>query len=226
MITWALLFNLTFDMQNPSTELIYVADPMCSWCYGFGPQLATVQEATGLPVRLVMGGLYVGDRAQPATPGLRQYLEETWDRVESRTGQPFRFDHAEPLVQGDWMYDTAPSAQAVIHVRDKTPDRALAYLGAVQRAFYFDGRDVTKWEVLESIGQELGLGSIASIDSLLNPGSLEKDMAESLALGANGYPKVILGTSYPDGRVDHVPVATGFTRASDVQRKIQVLLTP
>ena len=210
--------------RNESTELIYVADPMCSWCYGFGPHLASVKEASGLPVRVVMGGLYVGDRAQPATPELREYLESTWARVQAQTGQEFRFDRAEALIRGTWMYDTAPSAQAVIHLRDEDPEQALPYLSAVQRAFYFDGRDVTQWEVLEAIAQERGLNSISSIDSLLKPSSLEGDMAEAKALGAIGYPKLIAATPQPDGAVERIPIATGFTSASEIHRKLAVLL--
>ena len=196
---------------------------MCSWCYGFGPQLEKVRETSGLPVRLVMGGLYVEERLQPATPDLRRYLEETWSRVQLRSGQPFRFDRAEPMVHGDWTYDTAPSGQAVIHVRDQTPDRALDYLSAVQRAFYFEGRDTTQWDVLDSIARELGLDSIASLDALLNPSSLNKDIAESRQLSATGFPRLILETRHPDGGVDRVPVATGFTQAPEVLRKIKVL---
>ena len=43
-------------------HLIYFADPMCSWCYGFWPVIAAVQAAFGetLPIRLVMGGLRPG----------------------------------------------------------------------------------------------------------------------------------------------------------------------
>ena len=32
-------------MQPP--RLIYFADPMCSWCYGFAPEMAEVLEAQG-----------------------------------------------------------------------------------------------------------------------------------------------------------------------------------
>lgn len=212
--------------RTESSQLIYVADPMCSWCYGFGPQLATVLESSGLPVRVVMGGLYVGDNAQPATPDLRHYLEQTWSHVEARTGRTFRYDRAEPLVSGSWVYDTGPSAQAVIHVRDKDPGRALPYLSAVQQAFYEAGRDVTQWDVLEAIAQEAGVGGIATIDSLLSPSSLLQDMAEARALGASGFPKLILSGEHPDGRVERIPIATGFTPALEMQRKLDVLLTP
>ena len=36
--------------------LVYFADPMCSWCYGFGPELdALLIGRPGLRVDLVMG---------------------------------------------------------------------------------------------------------------------------------------------------------------------------
>ena len=43
-------------------HLIYVMDPMCSWCYGFAPvikRLVAEQEGT-LQFKLVMGGLRPG----------------------------------------------------------------------------------------------------------------------------------------------------------------------
>ena len=42
-------------------NLIYIADPMCSWCYGFGKTIAELLaepgEAAPLQLALVMGGL-------------------------------------------------------------------------------------------------------------------------------------------------------------------------
>jgi len=41
------------------TTLIYVGDPMCSWCYGFGNEISTVISTLGdrVEVEAVMGGL-------------------------------------------------------------------------------------------------------------------------------------------------------------------------
>ena len=40
-------------------QLIYFADPMCSWCWGFSPAMEAVTAKYGdqLPVRLILGGL-------------------------------------------------------------------------------------------------------------------------------------------------------------------------
>ena len=40
------------------TRLIYVADPMCSWCWGFQPVLESVRKILeGDGIQYVMGGL-------------------------------------------------------------------------------------------------------------------------------------------------------------------------
>ena len=54
-------------MSQSSAEkphLLYVADPMCSWCYGFSPVIGAVAGHFGdrLPVRLLMGGLRAGNK--------------------------------------------------------------------------------------------------------------------------------------------------------------------
>ena len=68
-------------------ELVYVADPLCSWCYGFRPTLDRI-EALG-PVRYVMGGL-APDDDQPMDPAMRTYVQRAWDAVEARVGDLLR----------------------------------------------------------------------------------------------------------------------------------------
>jgi putative protein-disulfide isomerase len=87
-----------------SCRLIYVMDPMCSWCWGFAPVAeALVQQARAVDVRLhlVIGGLRSGSAAlEPTTRG---YILDHWQAVEEATGQPFRFDGALP---NGFVYDT------------------------------------------------------------------------------------------------------------------------
>ena len=63
--------------------LIYVADPMCSWCWGFAPVLDEVRATLGLdvPLRYVMGGL-APDSVEPMPPEVREYVQSAWDAVE------------------------------------------------------------------------------------------------------------------------------------------------
>ena len=44
-------------------RLVYFADPMCSWCYGFSPVIGAIAERFEgrMPLDLVMGGLRAGN---------------------------------------------------------------------------------------------------------------------------------------------------------------------
>ena len=44
-------------------RILYIADPMCSWCWGFAPVIAAIGETFGgdAPLKLVVGGLRPGE---------------------------------------------------------------------------------------------------------------------------------------------------------------------
>ena len=49
----------------PDHRLVYFADPMCSWCYGFAPVVSVLAERfeERMPLQVVMGGLRAGNAA-------------------------------------------------------------------------------------------------------------------------------------------------------------------
>ena len=53
----------TEPIAPETKQLIYVADPMCSWCYGFAPVIAAIADAfrERLPISLLLGGLRAGN---------------------------------------------------------------------------------------------------------------------------------------------------------------------
>jgi putative protein-disulfide isomerase len=128
--------------------LVYIADPMCSWCYGFGPELTALQERfPEIPIHLVLGGLRayntkVMDRARAQTLG------HHWQEVQRQSGLPFSHTL---LEREDFVYDTEPACRAVVTVRENAAPLALLMMHAVQRAFYAQGLDVTRGEVLTDI---------------------------------------------------------------------------
>ncbi len=79
-------------------RLLYVMDPMCSWCWGFAPvaeALSRQAAADGVAFHLVAGGLRAGHGAA-LDPNTRGYILGHWQTVQQTTGQPFRFDDALP----------------------------------------------------------------------------------------------------------------------------------
>src|SRR5436190_22744139 len=140
-------------MDGP--HLIYFSDPMCSWCYGFSPVIEDIRRAYGdaLPIRVVMGGLRPGTD-KPMTPQAAAEIAGHWAHVHEASGLPF--DPAAINREG-FVYDTDPAARAVVVVRREGEDVALKFLGAAQRAFYAEARDITQGEVLADLAADYGL---------------------------------------------------------------------
>ena len=114
-------------------HLLYVADPMCSWCYGFTPAVQALQDhfAARLPIQLLMGGLRAGNTT-PMTDADKQKSRGHWERVAEASGQPF--NHAFFDREG-FVYDTEPACRAVVTMRLLNPPIALGYMHRVQQAF-------------------------------------------------------------------------------------------
>ena len=71
-------------------ELIFVLDPMCSWCWGFAPVIEELGTALNdeYTFSLVLGGLRTkGEMLW--NESAKEYLKGHWEQVSQRTGQAF-----------------------------------------------------------------------------------------------------------------------------------------
>ena len=130
-------------------QLVYVMDPMCSWCYGFAPVLKRVLEEykNKVDIKFVMGGLRPGTTSvmdEEAKAAMRQH----WQDVEAVTGQPFDYSFFD---RDAFVYDTAPACRAVVTMRYLKPDDELAMAEELQQAFYAKNQDITAPAVLATI---------------------------------------------------------------------------
>jgi putative protein-disulfide isomerase len=174
-------------------RLLYVMDPMCSWCWGFAPVAeALVQQAraAGVSLRLVMGGLRTGSGAalEPAT---QRYILEHWQAVAETTGQTFRFEGALP---NGFVYDTEPACRAVVAARNLDPDCAWTLVKLIQQAFYVEGRDVTQPSVLVELAEKAGLPRMVfaeAFDSAEQLAATAADFTWVQDLGIAGFPTLL-----------------------------------
>lgn len=180
-------------LDENSHQIIYVADPMCSWCWGFSPVIHAIEElcrdrASIVPI---MGGLRPLTRT-PMDEASKSEIMEHWNHVNERSGQPFDmafFDRQE------FIYDTEPACRAVCTMRKLNPDLTLFYLAAVHRAFYAENRDVTDGGVLAEIAMDVGMDSTVFLNLFNDVTSVYEtagDFQNARQMGINGYPSVIL----------------------------------
>ncbi|HEX9181407.1 MAG TPA: DsbA family protein [Burkholderiales bacterium] len=194
-------------MAPPS--LIYVGDPLCSWCYGFGPEIASLEAALRgrAELRVIVGGLRPYTTA-PMDEALKHYLRDAWQSVAKASGLPFDFGL---LERDDFVYDTEPACRAVVTARSLRADAALPVFLAIQDAFYRDNRDPTREDTLAAAAAAAGLereAFLAGFASEHMRQATRQDFTASRSLGIRGFPTVLLSQG---GNL--IPIASGFTRA-------------
>ncbi len=178
-------------MNRP--ELIYISDPMCSWCWGFAPVMEAIRRDFGdvLSIEPVMGGLRPGT-TEPIGAQWRDTLLHHWHEVHAASGQPFDFTF--PLGE-NFVYDTEPACRAAVTVRTIQPESALAYIESMQRAFYAEGRDITTPDVLAELAGSRGIVG-AEFDRLFDSDEMRQkttaDFVRARGMGITGFPAAVL----------------------------------
>lgn len=205
-------------MSRPG--LIYVGDPLCSWCYGFGPELRAVHAALGerAELRVIVGGLRPYT-TEPMDAALKRYLREAWQNVAQASGLPFGFGL---LERDDFVYDTEPACRAVVTARSLRADAALPVFLAIQDAFYRDSRDPTREDTLADAARAAGLEREEFLDRFGSEQmrqATRQDFTATRGLGIRGFPTLLLAR---DG--DVVLIASGFARAAKILETLESTL--
>lgn len=195
-------------------HLVYFADPMCSWCYGFTPVIDAIAQRFGerLPIDMVMGGLRAGE-TRPMREKDKAYIRETWSRVHEVSGQPFDLGF---LDRDGFVYDTEPACRAVVTARAIASERALGFKVRISRAFYAEGKDTTREDVLADIAAEAGFDRepfAALLTSQEARAATLRDFASAQQLGIAGFPTLIAGSR---SRNEYALVTNGFRALDDL----------
>lgn len=205
-------------MSDAGASLLYVADPMCSWCYGFAPSLHAVQARwPELPVTLLLGGLR--PTGEPLDAALRAKLQQHWDEVATRSGQPFS---PAGLAREGWLYTTEPACRAVVVVRETAPSLALTMVHAIQTAFYAEGRDTSADPVLADLAAGLGLERAAferDFTDAAARAATAADFATAKRLGVRGFPALAV-VREGQGRL----VAPGWVAPQELVARVEQAL--
>ena len=182
--------KMSSDSQ-PEPTLHYVADPLCSWCWGFSSVIKQLEQR--MQVRYRMGGL-APDSATPMDPGTKSYVRQAWDSVAQATGALFDrslWDHATP------RRSTWPACRAVIAAELQRKGAGRELFHRFQQAFYTEAIDVTDPDSFAGLG--------LTVDPPLDPERLEldlegrevarlfeKDRQFAQEMEATGFPSLVL----------------------------------
>jgi len=170
--------------------VLFVTDPLCSWCWGTLPEIEATRRALDREVDfdLIMAGLQIGRPDGLAEYNVRQ-LRKLWREVRQVTGQVF----SERLPDG-FVYHSEVACRAVEIARHEAGGPPWVFLGRLQRAFYVDGRDINDPQVLAQL-LELPLASVQSAlrdRAFVDAARANFELAKSLS--ANALPNILIDT--------------------------------
>jgi len=201
-----------------SQEIIYIGDPMCSWCWGISPEINALQRyglQKGIPLTLTMGGLRPGG-GEAWNDDFKNFLKHHWQEVNERSGQPFGYQLFD-LESFD--YDTEPACRAVVTVGQIEPHKTLSFYEYVQHHFYVKSEDPKQVAFYKPICEALDL-DFEQFSKLFLSEDMKvltaQDFSNSRSWGIRGFPSVI----YRDGDELHL-IAQGYVQYDDLKDRIE-----
>ena len=201
-----------------SRTLIYVHDPMCSWCWGFEPTRRKI--FAGLPddmsVRRLLGGL-APDSDQPMPETMRAGLQQTWQRIAAMIpGTRFNFEFWEKNTP---RRSTYPACRAVIAARLQGDEFDPLMTAAIQQAYYLQARNPSDNSTLIELAGEIGLDSERFAADLVADSTrlrLLEEIGQARALGIDSFPSLAV---LHDGAVQYIGLDYG--NAESMLRQIE-----
>ncbi|MBD3859316.1 DsbA family protein [Bacillus sp. 28A-2] len=181
-------------MNDQERSFIYVWDAYCGWCYGFSNSIRTLHENhPEIPLTLVSGGLFVGDRSLP----IKNYphIPEANERISQLTGVEFGERYEELLGNGTFLLDSETAAIGFSALRSIAPERALSLASSMQKAFYQDGKSLSDEQTYREIAMNHQLDPDVLVERMKETETINDayaDFAKVQQLNVNGYPTLLL----------------------------------
>ena len=176
------------------TRLIYIYDPMCSWCYAFNSSLQALQKDLPSTIRFsyLLGGL-APDSTEPMPIDLQNTIQQAWKRIEKTVPNlQFNYDFWKLNTP---IRSTYPACRAILAAKKQGVEYETKLLHAIQTAYYQKARNPSLQKTLQSCAIEVGLDTdtfIRDLNSQTINIELNKEIEFARNLGVASYPSLCL----------------------------------
>ncbi len=209
-------------MNNKELALIYVWDAYCGWCYGFSKSLKAFHENhPELPLTVLSGGLFVGERKQPI--GAYTHIPEANKRISQLTGVEFGDSYQSLLKEGTFILDSEAAAIGFSALRSFAPERSLNLASSMQRAFYYEGKSLSDPATYQEIAIAHNLDPeavLARFDDVTSTKDAQADFMKVQQLGVHSYPTLLLQKGN-----EYIGLGGGVMTADKIEARLDVLIS-
>ncbi|MBQ4859287.1 DsbA family protein [Pseudoalteromonas sp. MMG007] len=177
------------------SKLIYVHDPMCSWCWGFVPTWLKLKSELEnnfkdiLTIEYKVGGL-APDSQAPMTQNMQDMLQNTWRKIAAQLGTQFNYAFWQECQP---RRSTYPACRAALIARKANKEADM--VAAIQHAYYLNAQNPSDENTLIELAQHIGLDKAdfeSSLQSHQINDELNKELAYAHSLPIQGFPSLVL----------------------------------
>ncbi|MGT2926426.1 DsbA family protein [Streptococcus cuniculipharyngis] len=203
-------------------KLYYIWDAYCGWSYGFNSSFTDFHaNHPELDLEIISGGLFLGENSKAV--GDYGFFEIGNAKIAQLYPVTFGENYQKMLEDGNMVLDSTGPAVAFAILREQIPKARQSELAfAIQKAYFIEGKSLSRPESYQSILSEFGLDKhlLNQLALALETGqAAQKDFQKASAMGVQTYPTVIaqIDDKYYDFRGRAVT-------ATDLENNYQSLL--
>lgn len=183
------------EVSQQEEELIYGFDPLCGWCFAFGPSYRAIRSAhPELPVSMKYGGLVLGERVGPIA-GHRDYLVRGLEQVRQTAGVAAGKPFLEGLLaDGTYVSDSEPPCRAITVMEQLAPASAPDFAAALPDIHYIGGKALDDVDELAALAARHGADPTAFAERWQSPQAridVQQAFADARSFGIRSYPTVL-----------------------------------
>ncbi len=200
LISFVLLLGVCSYVENIKIEkkmkLIYVYDPLCGWCYGFGPVVEELEKnySDRVSIDIIPGGMVMGSRIRPVGE-MADYILGAIPRLEKMTGVKMGEPYKALLREGTYITSSLKPSIALLVFKSFKKEGAIAYAHDVQEAFFLHAKDLNQDELYAEIAKNYDLPEDEFLKRLKNPEYeklTKKEFQQVSKMGVNGFPALLI----------------------------------
>ncbi|MFN3342377.1 MAG: DsbA family protein [Flavobacteriales bacterium] len=211
------------DSSNNKPEILYIFDPLCGWCYGFGPVVSQIEKAYSEKANftIISGGMVRADRAEPIGK-MADYILSAIPRLEQLTGVKMGEAYIKLLKEGNSVFSSEKPSQALEAYRKIKNENIIDFAHSMQKKLFYEGKSLEVDSTYIELATEYGIDPVQFI-STLNEIATRSAMLDGFKfvsqLGVSGFPAVI-----GKKNEQYYLLANGYTSVEQISKTLDAFL--
>lgn len=206
-------------------KMTYYYDALCGWCYGFSLVVEQLQEtyADKMDFEIISGGLFLGNRIAKVNEVAPYIKAGAYKTVESHSGVKFGTAFLEDISGPEnIVLNSIPPAIALCIVKEKFPEKALAFASMLLHAVYYDGMNPIDTDAYAPYLNKVGFDWNEFVHKMKDEKYIQAAASEFEIFKHSPYsgmPTLVL-----EKGTEQILISNGYTNFDVLKRRVDSLL--